>query len=95
MTPTPKPVRIHVDPESCGDGSDTAWSQEKEDCVNNQVYNEIAWQQNAVAEQAAVYQTTREAQFEVYRDDTEQQFTDYRYDIEGQFEGYKKMSATN
>ena len=90
MTPTPKAGGIHVEPESCGDGSDTGWSQEKEDCVNNQVYNEIAYQQYEVAQQAEVYQTTREAQFEVYRDDTEQQFTDYRENIEGQFEVYKE-----
>ena len=89
MTPTSKPVKIHVDPESCGDESE-GWTQEKEDCANNQLYNEIAWQKYEAAQQMEDYQVTREAQFDVYRDDTEQQFMDYRDDVEGQFEEYKE-----
>jgi len=89
MTPTSKPIRIHVDPESCGDESE-GWTQEKEDCANNQLYNEIAWQKYEAAQQMEDYQVTREAQFDVYRDDTEQQFMDYRDDVEGQFEEYKE-----
>ena len=90
MTPTSKPVRIHVNPEDCDDGSGTGWSQAKEDCINNQIYNEVAWQEYEAKQQMEVYQTTREAQFEVYRDDTETQFLGYRDDVEGQFEEYKE-----
>ncbi len=89
MTPTREPVKVHVNPEDCDDGSG-GWSQEQEDCVNNQVYNEIAWQEYEAQQQMEIYQTTREAQFEVYRDDTEDQFMGYRDDVEGQFEEYKE-----
>ena len=90
MTPTKKPYKIHVNPEDCDDGSGGGWTQEREDCINNQMYNEIAWQEYEQQQQIEIYQSTREAQFEVYRDDTEEQFMDYRDDVEAQFEEYKE-----